>query len=98
MEEFINMIALRFGIDRQKATAIATQLQANGHDLPDLMKGGFTIEKIQGLLGDHKDLLTGIPGVGGMIGNLMGGQAVAEVPAGDAVTTGQENPIGKDPR
>ena len=98
MEEFINMIADKFGIDRDRATEIAKQLQAKGQNLPELAKDGITIQELQGLLGDNKELLAGIPGVGGLIGGLIGGQAVAEIPTRDARPPMQENPVGKDPR
>jgi hypothetical protein len=98
MEAFVNFISEKFGIDREKATAIATQLQAKGKDLPELMKDGISIQELQGLLGDNKELLAGIPGVGGMLGSLMGGQAVVDVPAEKKEPVDPMSLLGKDPR
>ena len=82
MEEFINHLCEKFGIDKEKAAGIASHLQTQGHDLPSLLQGGFSMEKLQGLLAGNSQLLESIPGVGGMLGGLLGGgnQAVADVP------------------
>ena len=93
MEDFVNHICERFGIDKAKAMEIATHLQSQGHDLPNLMKGGITMDKMHSLLGDQAgSILAGIPGVGNLLGGIFGGgdqpTAVAAVePSTDPANT-----------
>ena len=76
MENVINMIADKFGVDPDKAAQIASHLQSQGHDVPSLLQGGASAETLKGLLGDRaQGLLGGIPGVGGMLGGIFGGNS-----------------------
>jgi|GEM_PF-6492235 len=78
MEVNIKRIAERFGVDENKAGEIAGHLQDGGHDLPSLLQGGNFADVAKNLMGDKfQDLLGGVPGIGGMLGSMFGGDAEA---------------------
>ena len=78
MDEIIKQITEKFGVDETKAGEIAGHLQDGGHDLPSLLQGGNFADVTKNLMGDKfQDLLGGVPGIGGMLGSMFGGDAEA---------------------
>ena len=57
---------------------IAGHLRGEGYDLPSLLQGGNFGDVAKNLMGDKfQDLLGGVPGIGGMLGSMFGGDAEA---------------------
>lgn len=86
MDDVIKQIAEKFGVDEDKAANIANSLHGDGHNVGEMLQGGDFMEKAKDLLGDKAhDLLSGIPGIGGFLGNMFGGgddnAEVEEAPA-----------------
>ena len=81
MDDIIQQVAEKLGIDPEKAHSIAESLQGQGHDLGSLLQSGDLMEKARGLLGNEdlmdkaKDLLGNVPGIGQVFENLLGGHS-----------------------
>lgn len=73
MEDWIKQIAEKLGVDEDQAGQVLGKLQEGGHDVGGLLQGGNFLENAKGLLGDDaQNMLSGIPGLGGMLGGLLG--------------------------
>lgn len=90
MDEVVKQIAEKLGIDEERASGIADVLHGDGHNLQELLQDGDFLGKAHQLLGPQgQHLLNGIPGMGGLLSGLFGGD---DPPTGDHETSAPEDP------